>query len=126
VTEEAQEKAIDILYDWIKWLVATSFGAVTGCVIALQGGVAGVSRFFLILAIGSFALSLLAAAGLLGAVPSLIQRLPLQNERGRMISIYDGKIWAGIRVKLVLGMQSALFLVAVAFFIGWVLFSPAG
>lgn len=126
MTEETQAKAIDVLYDWVKWLVATNLGAVVGCVIVLQGDVAGVSRFFLVLAIGSFTLSLLSAAALLGFIPSLIQRLPLQNERGVLISIYDGTIWAAVRLKVVLWAQSALFLAAVFFFMGWVVFSPSG
>lgn len=123
VTDKAQEKAIEFLSDWVKWLVATNLGAVTGCVLVLQGDVSGASRFFLVLAIGSFTLSLLAAAALLGFTPSLIQRLPLQNERGAEISIYDARIWAGMRLKMVLWVQSAFFLAAVAFFMGWVLFS---
>lgn len=126
MTEEAQAKALYVLYDWVKWLVATNLGAVAGCVIVFQGDVTGVSRFFLILAIGSFALALLAAAALLGFIPSLIQRLPLQNEHGAMVSIYDVIIWAGMRLKMVLLVQSALFLAAVFFFMGWVVFSPPG
>lgn len=126
MTKEAQAKAIDVLFNWVKWVVATSFGAATGCVVVLQSGVGGVSRFFLILAIGSFSLSLLSAAGLLGFMPSLIQRLPLEDEGGRVISIYDATVWAGIRLKMVLWIQSAFFLTAVAFFMGWVLFGPGG
>lgn len=126
MTKEAQAKAINVLIDWVKWLVATSLGSVVGCVVVLQGGVSGISRFFLVMAIGAFTLALLTAAALLGLTPSLIQRLPLQNERGTLISIYDGTLWPGIRLKMLLWAQSALFLTAVFFFLGWVAFGPAG
>lgn len=38
MNEEHQEKAIDSLRDWSKWLIGLSFSATTGCVIVLQQG----------------------------------------------------------------------------------------
>lgn len=118
--QDSQTRALKHVADWSKWMVAVNVVATVGCVAVLQDGILGIARFFLLLAIGTFALSLMIAALLLGLLPGLIQRLPLHDERGQPASVYDGRLWGGLTVRALAVTQFALFLLAAFFFLGWV------
>lgn len=124
MAENSQGKALELVAEWSKWLVSVNVVATAGCVAVLQSGVEGMPRVFLLLAIGTFALSLLVAALMLGLIPALSQRLPVQNERGQPASIYDGRLWSGLTVRVLAITQFALFLLAAACFLGWVVTKP--
>jgi hypothetical protein len=125
MSDHSQGKALDLVGDWSKWLVSVNVVATVGCVSVLQTGVAGTPRFFLLLAIGTFTLSLLTAAFLLGLIPALSQRLPVEGEGGRPGTVYDGHLWGTLTVRLLAVVQFALFLLAAASFLGWVITKPA-
>ncbi|HSM56005.1 MAG TPA: hypothetical protein VK879_07610 [Candidatus Sulfomarinibacteraceae bacterium] len=120
MAEHSQVKALDLVGEWSRWLVGANLVAVVGCVMALQGGVEGTARAFLLLAIGSFTFSLMAAALLLGLLPGLAERLPVRGDGARRATIYDGRLWGAFTVRLVATVQFALFLLAAAAFLGWV------
>lgn len=120
MAQDAQARALKHIAGWSKWMVGVNVVATVGCVAALQDGIFGIARFFLLLAIGAFALSLMTAALLLGLLPSLIQRMPLQDERGQPTSVYDGRLSGGFTVRALAVTQFALFLLAALFFMLWV------
>lgn len=123
--EEHQEKAIDSLRDWSKWLIGLNFSATTGCVIVLQQGVGPNLKPFLFIAILLFALSVLSAALVVGMLASLIQALPLRDESGSVCSIYDYRIWGWASLGILVRLQFVLFTLGVFFFLAWVAFKPA-
>lgn len=125
MAEDSQEKALELVGEWSKWLVSVNVVAVAGCVAVLQGGVAGTSRTFLLLAIGTFTLSLLVAALLLGLLPALSERLPVRIRGEQQTTIYDGRLWKSVTVRGLAIVQFVLFLLAAASFLGWVLTGPA-
>jgi hypothetical protein len=122
--DEGQEKAIESLRDWSKSLMTLQLAAVAGCVAVLQIGVAGLPRLFLVLAIAAFALSLLTASVILGMTPTVLQRLPLRDESGRLASVYDCDVWHGVRLRTIVQLQYLFFIAAGAFFVLWVIFKP--
>lgn len=117
----SQGKALDLVGEWSKWLVGVNLAATAGCVSVLQRGIAGTPRFFLLLAIGTFTLSLLTAALLLGLIPALAQRLPVEGEGSNAGTIFDGHLWGVLTVRLLAIIQFTLFLLAAAAFLGWVI-----
>ncbi|MFW6042696.1 MAG: hypothetical protein ACOC9C_03355 [Chloroflexota bacterium] len=121
MADHPQGRALDLVGEWSKWLVRVNLVAAAGCVAVLQGGVSGPPRAFLLLAIGTFTLSLLAAALLLGLLPGLSERLPVRSDQARRASIYDGRLWGTLTVRLLATAQFALLLLAALFFLGWVM-----
>lgn len=123
--EGLQQKALESVRDWSKWLVGVNLAAGAGCVAVLQTGVGGVPRIFLLAAIGFFGLALLVGAGLMALLPSLMEQLPVQNSAGRLVSVYEGALWRGMRVRTLVLVQFSLFVLALIAFAGWVLTKPA-
>ena len=123
--EEMQQKALESVREWSKWLVGVNLAAGAGCVAVLQTGVGGVPRIFLLAAIGSFGLAMLVGAGLMAMLPGLMEQLPVQDEAGRPMSVYQGGLWLGMRVRTLVLVQFSLFVLALITFAGWVLTKPA-
>lgn len=124
MSDESQHKATELLRSWSTWLIGIDLAAATGCVVVLQGGVAGAPRFFLILAICAFAFSVLTAGLLMGMLPAVVQRFPLRDGNGRLISIYECKTWANMTLKVLAQLQYGLFALAVLAFVAWIVLKP--
>lgn len=125
MNEGRQQQALELVRDWSKWLVGVNLAAGAGCVAVLQSGVGGLPRIFLLAAIGCFGLALLIGAALMALMPGLVERLPVRNEEGRLVSVYEGRLWQGMRVRTLVTVQFGLFVLALIAFGGWVLTKPA-
>ncbi len=121
---EHQEKAIDAVRDWCKWLIGLNFSAATGCVIVIERGVGPVLQPFLFVAILLFVLSVLAAALVMGALAALLQRLPLHDKSGSLQNIFMHHIWRWVSVGLLVKLQFGFFAFGVLFFLIWVALKP--
>lgn len=119
--EVHQQRAIEALRDWSKWLIGLNFGTATGCIIVLQGGMKGPGKLFLIAAIISFALSVLCATFLGRLLAAAVEHLPLLDESGNIISISDYKLRRGLSVGSIARLQFALFFLGIVHLIAWVL-----
>jgi len=120
--QDSQKHAIDSLRDWSKWLIGVDFAAATGCVIVLQGGdPAGIARLLLVLAITSFALSVLCAIVLTRVLASVVERLPLTGVDGRPVSIAAYRLSGGlITVGGLASAQIVLMALGGGLLIGWI------
>ena len=121
MNEARQQKALEALRDWSKWLIGINFGAATGCVVVLQGGVKGPPRPFLLLAIGAFAGSILCAAVLVRVLASAEERLPLPES----MSLQDLPLGGGLTLRRLSYLQLGLLALGIVFFMAWVLLKPA-
>ncbi len=121
---QQQEKAIDSLRDWNKWLIGLNFFSGTGCVLMLQQGVSPLLIPFLVGAIVLFALSAIVTALVLGILPALIQALPLRDESGALQSIYDCAVWSRLSLRQFVRLQFLLFVGGIICLLGWVLLKP--
>lgn len=122
--EKRQEKAIDVLRDWSKWLIGVDFFAASGCVIILERGVPLLLQPFLVGAVVLFALSVVTSALVLGLLAILVETLPLRDESGATYSIYDHLVWRQVSLGLLARLQFALLAIGVAFFLAWVVLKP--
>jgi hypothetical protein len=121
---EYQEKAIDSLRDWSKWLIGLNFSAVTGCVIIVQQGVGPVLKPLLFGAILLFTVSVLSAALIVGMLASIVQTLPLRDDSGSVGSIYDYPVWARVSLRDLVQLQFVSFSLGVCFFLAWIALKP--
>ena len=119
-----QEKAIDALRDWSKWLIGLDFFTGTGCVVVLERGVSANLKPVLVGAILLVALSALVTALVLGVLAALVQELPLADEFGNVQSIYDYHIWQGVSLGRLVQLQFGLFALGVVFVVVWVALKP--
>jgi hypothetical protein len=117
-----QEKAIEAVRDWCKWLIGLNFSSVTGCAIVVERGADAALQPFLFGAILLFALSAVVAALVLGILPSMVQRLPLHDRSGALQNIYTYHVWEGITLGRLIRLQFGLFVLAIPCFLTWVAF----
>jgi hypothetical protein len=122
---QQQEKALDSLRDWNKWLIGLNFFTGTGCVIMLQQGVSPLLMPFLVGAILLFALSTIVTALVSGIRPTLVQALPLRDEFGALQSIYDYAVWQEVPLRRFVWLQFLLFVFGIICLLGWVMLKPA-
>ncbi len=122
--KEQQEKAIDALRDWSKWLIGLDFTAGTGCIIVLQGGVGPGLKLLLVMAIVFFALSAVAAALLTGILAEIVQRCPLCDEAGSVQSIYRHYVWRDVSLGLFVKIQFVFFVLGIFHLLSWVALKP--
>ncbi len=122
--KESQRNAVDSLREWSKWLIGIDFAAATGCVVILQGGPEGAPRFFLIVAIGAFALSVLCAVLLVRVLAAVVERLPLTGDDGKPISISEYRLRSGVTIEQLAGIQFLLLVLGALFFLAWVVLRP--
>lgn len=117
---ESQKDAVEAMTEWSRWLLGIDFLAATGCVIILQGGVSGLSRPFLILAICAFALSVLCAMLLGRLLVSVVERLPLLDTNGTARSIHDEPVLGRLSVGHLAHCQMLLLALGGVFFVAWI------
>jgi hypothetical protein len=113
-----QQKAIDSLRDWSKWLIGLDFAAVTGCVVVLQRD--AIDSPFLTLAIAAFAFSVVASILVVRSLAYLIEVLPLTDANNELESIYQYRVFGSLLLGHLVYIQTGLFLAAVLFFLAWV------
>ena len=123
--EQHQQRAVESLRDWSKWLIGIGLGAATGCVVVLQGGVKGPPRPFLLLAIASFTFAVITSIGLVRTLASLVEKLPLEDARGRSESIFNYPVKGNVSVRGLARMQLMLMILGAVCFLIWVLLKPA-
>ncbi len=116
-----QEKALEALKDWSKWIVSLNFGAATGCVIILQNGVSSLVRMYLITAVLFFFLSILIASFIFVLLPAIIQKLPIQTKSKQMISIFDYQFASFFNLRMLVSMQLLFFVIGVGCLFTWIL-----
>lgn len=110
--KSAQLDAINALKDWSKWLIGLNTVLGGGCLTVLEiGKVWGLQRFFVIVAIIAFLLSVLCAILLGRVLASLAEHLPTVE------SIYHFQDGMGLSVGQLARLQLVAFLLA-AFFMG--------
>jgi hypothetical protein len=126
MNESHQQNAIDALRDWSKWLIGFNFAAASGCIVVLLGGAKGLPRVFLIAAIISFVMSVLSSTYLVKTLVNVVENLPVRDKSGTIVSINDYKLPAGLSVGSLAWLQFGLLVLAIIFFITWVLLRPAG
>lgn len=122
--KEQQEKAIDALRNWSKWLIGLDFTAGTGCIIVLQGGVGPGLKLLLVMAIMFFSFSAVIAALLTGILTDVVQRCPLCDEAGTIQSIYHHYVWRGVSLGLLVKTQFVLFVLGIFVLLSWVALKP--
>jgi hypothetical protein len=126
MNESHQQNAIDALRDWSKWLIGFNFAAASGCIVVLLGGAKGLPRVFLIAAIISFVLSVLSSTYLVKTLVNIVENLPVRDKSGTIVSINESRLPAGLSVGSLAWLQFGLLILAIVFFITWVLLRPAG
>jgi hypothetical protein len=116
--EARQQKAVDSLRDWSKWLISLDFAAATGCVVVLQRDT--VDSPFLTLAIAAFALSVVSSILVVRSLASLVEFLPLTDSDSRPDSIFQYRVFGSFSLANLVFVQMGLFLAGVLFFLAWV------
>ncbi len=118
--EQSQQKAIDALRDWSKWLIGLNVFSAAGCVTILEVGVSSTLKPFLVGAILFFALSGMAAALLIVVLAGIVQKCPLRDEEGTVQSIFDHYVWQKVSLGLLVRLQLVLFALGVLNLLIWV------
>ncbi len=117
-----QEKAVNMLIDWNKWMAGLNFGAATGCIVVLENGVAGIVKSYLIGAIFCFSLSIMISSLVFILLPSIIQKLPIQGKENQKPSIYDYRPFASLPLRHIIVTQFYFFILGVIALFLWVFF----
>lgn len=121
---ERQEKAIDALRDWSKWLISLNTISFGGCAFMVAQGASSVIKPFLVFAIILFALAIVTAAIMLGALVSVVQGLPLQTETGKASSIFDHIVWRRTSLGQLVKLQVGLFGAGLVLVLIWIILKP--
>ena len=120
-----QEKALDSIRDWSKWLIGLNFTSGGGCIAILQTGATAAMKFYLVGAVFFFGLSAAVSALILANLPMIMQRLPLQTKKGEKREIHDYWIlFPGLSLQLLTILQLLLFVTGLAFLFTWMLLKP--
>lgn len=120
--EARQEKAVESLRDWCKWVIGLDFGAVVGCVFILEnGGATVVITPFLILAIAFFAISIVCSVLLIRQLVHVAEILPLRDSSGNLTPVFQHKVAAGISIGDLTALQLVSLGVGGFFFMLWVI-----
>ncbi len=125
MNEVYQEKALEALRDWSKWLIGLNTFAGAGCLAMLQKGGFGDLTPFLIAAIAVFALAVVAAALLIGVLAVVLQRLPLRDSGAQPGSVFDHRVWRGVRLRQLAWLQFGLFVLGIVLLLTWIMLKPA-
>ena len=121
-----QEKAVEALRDWSKWLIGINFAAVTGCAVVLEtGGVTGIGAVFLVLAIASFAASVFSSIALVRGTARVLEILPLHDDSGNLTTVFSYRLVADLSLGMIARVQLALLGVGAIFFLLWVIINAA-
>ncbi len=120
----SQKDAIEALHDWSRWGIGIGFTAGAGCVVIFLDAAAGLARTLLVLAIGAFALAVLAAFFLGHALARTLERLPLSGARGEPGSIADHRIGGPFSIGGLARAQLGFMVLGGLLFLGWVVLLP--
>lgn len=115
-----QEKAINMLIDWNKWLAGLNFGAATGCIVVLENGVGPLVKMYLVVAIFCFALSLILSSLVFISLPSIMQKLPLQNKHNPGHNIFDYQPFLSLPLRAIVSAQFIVFILGIISLFTWV------
>jgi hypothetical protein len=119
--EARQEKAVESLRDWCKWVIGLDFGAVVGCVFILENGQATlVITPFLVIASAFFAISIVCSVLLIRQLVQVAEDLPLRDSGGNLISLFQHKIGAGLSIGDLTTLQLVSLGAGGSFFMAWV------
>jgi hypothetical protein len=117
-----QERAIQSLRDWCKWLIGLDFGVGAGCVaIFVQSPSSVAVTPFLVAAIAFFVISLGCSVLLLRELAYLTEHLPFLDENGELTTIFGEPGEAGFSIGALATSQLLLSATAVALFFAWVI-----
>ncbi|TVR75874.1 MAG: hypothetical protein EA415_02480 [Sphaerobacteraceae bacterium] len=116
--ETRQQKAIDSLRDWSKWLIGLDFAAATGCVVVLQRD--AIESAFLTLAIAAFAFSVIASILVVRSLASLVEVLPWTDANNDLESVFHYRVLGSFLLGHLVYIQTGFFLAGVLFFLAWV------
>jgi hypothetical protein len=121
-----QEKALDSLRDWSKWLIGLNVVATTGCIVQLEHVKVTSLRpsSFLLGAVLLFVLSNLVAVLIVGAHAVVIQTLPVPDASGESASIFTYRVWRQVSLGLLARLQILLFGLGLGSLVGWVTQPP--
>lgn len=122
--ESHQKLAVEALCDWSKWLIGFNLAASGGCIAVLLGGVQGLPLVFLIAAIISFAISVLSSILMVKMLVNVMEALPVRDDTGQVTSIYNFRLYGRISLGSMAWFQFAFTVIAVVFFLIWVLLRP--
>ena len=117
---ERQTAAVDSLREWSKWSIGLGFLSATGCVLVLQGDVPPLAQIFLVLAISTFAASVLCSILLLRVLATLVERLPVLDAQGSFRSIYQQRLLPGLTVARIAAAQLLFLMLGGASFLAWI------
>ena len=125
MTQAAQKDAIEALQDWSKWTIGIGFAAGSGCVVILRGAADGLPRTLLVAAIAAFVLSVLVALILRHALARTVERLPLTDAEGGLVSIHDHRPAGPVSIAHLARAQLWLMTLGALALLGWVVALPA-
>lgn len=122
---QQQEKAVDSLRDWCKWMIGLNLTMGTGCVLVLLRGVSATLKTYLVGAVLFFAFSIIAASLITAVLPSIVQRLPIYDDSAKKIcSIYTVRVAPSLTLKSLAGLQYALFVLGIISLFTWIVLKP--
>lgn len=116
-----QEKALEVVKDWSKWLAGLNFGSAAGCILMLQQGISVLVRVYLVSAVLFFSISLLISSLIFLLLPIVIQKLPLHTKSKGALSIYDYELFQSVTLRLLVGTQFGFFVVGIISLFTWVM-----
>jgi hypothetical protein len=124
---QQQEKAVESLRDWCKWMIGLNLTMGAGCVLVLLRGVSATLKTSLVSAIIFFGVSMIIAALIIAVLPSIIQRLPLyENSERRPSNIYTAYVAPLLTLKILASLQYAFFVLGIIFLFTWIVLKPPG
>lgn len=124
---QQQEKAVESMRDWCKWMIGLNLTMGTGCVLVLLRGVSAALKTSLVSAVLFFAFSMVLASLIIAILPSIIQRLPIYDNSERKASnIYTAHVAPRLTLKMLAGLQYAFFVLGIVFLFTWILLKPPG
>jgi hypothetical protein len=120
--EAGQERAIESLRDWSKWLIGLDFGAGAGCVLILENAsVTTAITPFLVITIAFLAISIVCSVFLVSKLAYVAEILPLRDSSGNLTTVFDHKVAANLSVGALVALQLASLGAGAFFFIIWVI-----
>jgi hypothetical protein len=114
--DDKRNLALDWLRDWSKWLITVNFAAALGCSMA-QSSVNGPLRPFLLYAIALFAFATICAVGLVGAVASIVERLP---SKAHEKSVFNERVLLFLSIRQIAALQFISMVLGGCFFVTWI------
>ncbi|MEX2598584.1 MAG: hypothetical protein WD533_02900 [Dehalococcoidia bacterium] len=122
MNEARQEKAIETLKDWSKWLLGLDFAAIVGCVVILDNAAGSFAVTpFLVAAIVFFAISIAFSVFLPRELARVAEVLPLRDPDGNFVSVFQHKVTTGLSIGAIARLQLLSLGAGAFFFLVWVI-----